>query len=122
MLTDFCDNINELDEHLADKLELYNERFTDLLPVSKRFKRFADYLHLKVWAFIFFVSIACALNGCAINYLGTTLMKGTNKIQIHALKSLSQVCIEWPCHKPSHELSGINFTVNILRLGRYLAL
>jgi hypothetical protein len=81
MLTDFCDNINELDEHLADKLELFNERFTDLLPVSKRFKRFADYLHLKVWAFIFFVSIACALNGCAINYLGTTLMKGTKKFK-----------------------------------------
>ena len=60
MLTDFCDNINELDEHLADKLELFNERFTDLLPVNKRFKRFADYLHLKAWAFIFLVSVACA--------------------------------------------------------------
>ena len=43
MITDFCDNINELDEHLADKLEIYNEKFTNLLPVSKRWKRFTEY-------------------------------------------------------------------------------
>ena len=73
VITDFCDNINELDEHLADKLEIFNEKFTNLLPVNKRWKRFSDYLGLKIWVFIFIVAIACALNGCAINYLGQKL-------------------------------------------------
>ena len=60
MISDFCDNINELDEHLADKLEIFNEKFTNLLPVNKRWKRFSDYIGLKIWVFIFIVAVACA--------------------------------------------------------------
>ena len=75
MITDFCDNINELDAHLADKLELFNEKYTALLPVKKRLKRFAKYINLKIWCFIFIVSICCIINSEIINTLGVLLMQ-----------------------------------------------
>ena len=103
MITDFCDNVNELDEHLADNLELFNERFTDLLPVGKRFKRFSDYLGLKVWVFVFFVSIGCALNGCAINYLGVQISTGKIIIFLDLiyLFKIRKICFKRSNNKPN---------------------
>ena len=42
---DFCKNIDECDEKLAEKLEKFNDEVTSLLPFRERIKRLLEYLN-----------------------------------------------------------------------------
>lgn len=118
MISDFCDNINELDEHLADKLELYNEKYTNLLPVKKRIKRFAKYINLKIWVFIAIVAVTAAQNDLAINNSGSQLLSWrfqiNNYVKNAPLHFLVFCCLSiimpliatWLCDRFSKEAEG----------------
>jgi H+/Cl- antiporter ClcA len=75
MITDFCDNINELDEHLADKLELFDEKYTSLLPFKKRVSRYLRYINFKIWVCITLVAFLVAMNGFVCDRLGAFFFK-----------------------------------------------
>lgn len=62
-ITDFCNNIDECDEHLAEKLEKYNEETTRLLPWAERIKRFCGYINLRLWSCVVLISFICCLVG-----------------------------------------------------------
>jgi hypothetical protein len=63
MITDFCDNINELDDDLADKLELFDEKYTALLPFKTRVARYLRYINFTIWVAIVLTALMVAING-----------------------------------------------------------
>lgn len=75
MITDFCDNINELDENLADKVELFDEQYTALLSFNKRVSRFLRYINFKVWVCITAIAFFSAINGFISDFIGNLIFK-----------------------------------------------
>ena len=75
MITDFCDNINELDENLADKLELFDEKYTNLLPFHKRVGRYLRYINFKYWSCIVIVATLAGFNGLVVDRISGYLFK-----------------------------------------------
>ena len=88
MITDFCDNINELDENLADKIELFDEQYTALLSFNKRVSRFLRYINFKIWVCISVIAFFSAMNGFVADFLGDFIFK--NRIYL-----LAQIESEW---------------------------
>jgi len=83
MITDFCDDINELDEFLADKVELYDEKYTSLLPFKKRVSRILRYVEYKVWLCVAVIAVCSAGSGIISDYCGGMLFNA--RITIIAL-------------------------------------
>ena len=65
---DFCDNIDQCDENIAEKLEKYNEELTHLFPIKQRFKRIYSYINLEIWIFIAIVATLAAWIGISLSF------------------------------------------------------
>lgn len=64
---DFCKNIDECDEKLAEKLERFNDEVTSLLPFRERIKRLLDYLNAKLWLCIILISFFSCMLGITLD-------------------------------------------------------
>lgn len=91
MITDFCDNLNELDEFLADKVELFDEKYTSLLPFQKRVTRFLRYINFKIWLCILIIAFLSAASGLIADFFGKLLFK--NRISL--VKSISSPILKY---------------------------
>ena len=69
-ITDFCNNIDECDEYLAGKLEMFHEDMTGWLPFGKRISRLLEYINAKIWIYIVTVAVLAAITGGTQDYIG----------------------------------------------------
>lgn len=73
-ITDFCNNIDECDERMAEKVEMFNEELTLYLPGRKRCSRLCEYANLNIWIYLFFVASIAAFFGATQNKIGGTIL------------------------------------------------
>jgi H+/Cl- antiporter ClcA len=138
-LLEFCDNINELDLHLADKLELFDEKYTSLLPFKKRMSRYLRYLDFKQWVCIFLVAVLAGLNGYVCDAIGGNLfayrleiVQSTSSVLARYLiwTGITTACAlsaTYLCDKYSKEAEGsgvpeIKTYLSGLRISQYVSL
>lgn len=72
-ITDFCNNIDECDENMAEKVEMFSEELTLYLPMRKRCSRFWSYANLNVWIYIIIVGILAGITGASQDFIGGKL-------------------------------------------------
>lgn len=75
-ITDFCNNIDECDESLAEKLENFNDAITSLLGWQDRLQRFLEYISIKLWICIFLIGLLTCLVAIFTDVLATALFQG----------------------------------------------
>jgi len=73
-ITDFCNNIDECDERMAEKVEMFNEELTLYLPGRKRCSRFCEYANLQIWIYLIITATIAAFFGATQNKLGGTIL------------------------------------------------
>jgi len=72
-ITDFCNNIDEVDENMAQKVEAFNEELTLYLTPRQRCDRLGRYLQLRMWLHIIVTAIIAGVIGASLDYGGGQL-------------------------------------------------
>jgi hypothetical protein len=72
--TDFCNNIDECDEIISEKIEMFNEDLTMYLPLQKRVLRILEFANIKIWIYIVTVAVIAGVTGATVDWTGRYLM------------------------------------------------
>ena len=74
---DFCNNIDECDEGLAERLENFNDVVTGLLGWKDRLARFLEYINIKLWICIVLIAVLSCLSAVFADALAASLFNCT---------------------------------------------
>jgi hypothetical protein len=73
-ITDFCNNFDECDQIMSEKIEMSNEDLTLYLPFQKLVLRFLEFANLKIWIYIVTVAVIAGVTGATVDWTGRYLM------------------------------------------------
>jgi H+/Cl- antiporter ClcA len=95
-ITDFCNNIDECDENMSEKIEMFHEDLTLYLPFQKRVLRFLEFANIKIWIYIVTVAVIAGVTGATVDWTGRYLMNWRIKaILWFEFNEFYMFCVFW---------------------------